>query len=278
MEGISTAGAQTMTKQSRQNVVSDPITTLLQNNFLFAPLGQAELENHLRDSPVVREKLYSNRPIYTAFRPNDWLDHLYIILDGGPVIMRSTPLDRVIGITYPGGCFGHSSLPVGFGTAVRAFPSLVEAYKTTDVVKVPVAVIAALYRDNTAFQNRYSLLFELQEKFQYHLLNCSAYPPQSVAALLRALIYQERSLGSQPQAPRNNDYTFDLPIDLIARACQLNHRTVEQVLKGLTRAGYLKANKNPDHQGADQVYIVDPEGLKEVYGATRDKVAWWPLK
>ncbi len=266
-----------MTKQSRQNVVSDPITTLLQNNFLFTALGQTELESYLPDNPIVREKLYSNRPIYTAFRPDNWLEYLYIIIDGGPVIMRSTPLDRVIGITYPGGCFGYSSLPVGFGTAARAFPSLVEAYKTTDVVKVPVAAITALYRDNTAFQNRYNLLFELQEKFQYHLLNCSAYPPQSVAALLRALIYQERSLGSQPQAPRN-DYTFDLPIDLIARACQLNHRTVEQVLKGLTRAGYLKANKNPDNQGADQLHIVDPEGLKEVYGATRDKVAWWPLK
>ena len=92
-----------MTKQSRQNVVSDPITTLLQNNFLFAPLGQAELESCLQDHPIVREKLYSNRPIYTAFRPDNWLDYLYIILDGGPVIMRSTPLDRVIGITYPGG-------------------------------------------------------------------------------------------------------------------------------------------------------------------------------
>jgi hypothetical protein len=166
---------------------------------------------------------------------------------------------------------------VGFGTAARAFPSLVEAYKTTDVVKVPLSAIAALYQDNADFQSRYNLLFELQEKFQYHLLNCSTYPPQSVAALLRALIYQERSLGSQPQTAKH-DYIFDLPIDLIARACQLNHRTVEQVLKGLTRAGYLKANKSTDHQGADQLHIVDPEGLKEVYGATRDKVAWWPLK
>ena len=125
-----------MTKQSRQNVVSDPITTLLQNNFLFAPLGQAELEGYLQDNPIAREKLYSNRPIYTAFRPDDWLEYLYIIIDGGPVIMRSTPLDRVIGITYPGGCFGHSSSPVGFGTAARAFPSLVEAYKTTDVTSL----------------------------------------------------------------------------------------------------------------------------------------------
>lgn len=28
----------------------------------------------------------------------------------------------------------------------------------------------------------------------------------------------------------------------------------------------------------NQVQAVDPEGLKEVYGATRDKVLWWPLK
>jgi DNA-binding IclR family transcriptional regulator len=91
------------------------------------------------------------------------------------------------------------------------------------------------------------------------------------------LIYQERSFGSQPKGG-NSEYRFDLPIDLIARACQLNHRTVEQVLKGMVRAGYLKAHKATDHHAADQVQILDPEGLKEVYGATRDKVAWWPLK
>ena len=118
---------------------------------------------------------------------------------GGPVIMRSTPLDRVIAIYYPGGCFGVRSLPVSFGTMAHGFPSLVEAYKTTDVVKIPLAVVERMYENDETFRQRYHLLFELREKFQYHLLNCSTYPPQAVASLLRALIYQERSLGSQPQ-------------------------------------------------------------------------------
>ncbi len=53
-----------------------------------------------------------------------------------------------------------------------------------------------------------------------------------MAAVLRGLIFQER----KPQGSKL-EYVFDLPIDLIARACQLNHRTVEQVLKGLTKVG-----------------------------------------
>lgn len=266
-----------MSRRSGQNVSSDPISVLCQQSFLFGAISLEDLRALVDPNLLVTEKLYSNRPIYTAFRPGTWLDYLYVVTDGGPVIMRSTPLNRVMGITYPGGCFGERSLPVGFGVAARAFPSLVEAYKTTDVIKVPLAIIQTLYTQNSEFQERYNLLFELQEKFQYHLLNCSTYPPQAVAALLRALIFQERSLGSQPKGNKT-DYTFDLPIDLIARACQLNHRTVEQVLKGLTRAAYLKANKSTDNTTADQVQVIDPEGLKEVYGATRDKVTWWPLK
>lgn len=252
------------------------MTTLIEKSFLFWQMGRDELRTYINPDHLVAEKLYSNRPIYTAFRADSWLDSLYVVIDGGPVIMRSTPLDRVIGITYPFGCFGARSLPVGFGSVARAFPSLVEAYKTTDVIKVPLAAIQALYSQSQTFQQRYDLLFELREKFQYHLLNCSTYPPQAVAALLRALIYQERSFGSQPHGNKG-EYCFDLPIDLIARACQLNHRTVEQVLKGLAKAGYLRASKSPE-QTVDDVYIVDPEGLKEVYGATRDKVPWWPLK
>jgi hypothetical protein len=52
---------------------------------------------------------------------------------------------------------------------------------------------------------------------------------------------------------------------------------VEQVLKGLTKAGYIKTDKLAESAN-DLVKVVDPEGLKEVYGATRDKVSWWPLK
>ncbi|MGF1569033.1 MAG: Crp/Fnr family transcriptional regulator [Nodosilinea sp.] len=255
---------------------ADLAVTLTQKSFLFRQMdGDALLDAVVAHAPGA-EKLYSNRPVYTAFRPQSWLEHLYVVVEGGPVIMRSTPLDRVMAITYPGGCFGMRSLPVGFGPVVRAFPSLVEAYKTTDVIKVPVAVVQALYDQHETFRQRYGQLLELREKFQYHLLNCSTYPPQAVAALLRALVYQERTLGSQP-GPEDLPYQFDLPVDLIARACQLNHRTVEQVLKGLTKAGYLKAGK-PSDQSTDLVQVIDPEGLKEVYGATRDKVPWWPLK
>lgn len=112
------------------------------------------------------------------------------------MIVRSTPLDRILALTYPGGCFGMRSLPVGAGAAMRAFSSLVEAYKTTNVVKIPVQVVQALYDQNETFRDRYTLLFELREKFQYQLLNCSTYPPQAVAAILRGLIFQERSLGA----------------------------------------------------------------------------------
>ena len=69
--------------------------------------------------------------------------------------------------------------------------------------------------------------------------------------------------------PKKNrkDTALDLPVDLIARACQLNHRTVEQVLKGMTKANYLSQIKGTDH-GVDEICITDPEALKEVYGAT----------
>lgn len=261
---------------SAANLAAKAIITLTTQSFLFRGLGQDPLLRNLDPDRLVTEKLYSNRPVYTAFRPNTWQEHLYVVIDGGPVIMHSTPLDRVIAMTYAGGCFGMRCLPVGAGAAARAFPSLVEAYKTTNVIKVPVQVVQDLYHQNETFRERYTLLFELREKFQYHLLNCSTYPPQAVAAVLRALIFQERSLGAQPKGHKL-EYVFDLPIDLIARACQLNHRTVEQVLKGLTKAGYLQTDKLTE-SASDLVKVVDPEGLKEVYGATRDKVPWWPLK
>lgn len=265
-----------MTKAKGPSLTAKTVKTLTTKSFLFRGLDQDPLLSTLDPEVLVAEKLYSNRPVYTAFRPNTWQEYLYVVIDGGPVIMHSTPLDRVMAMTYPGGCFGMRSLPVGFGVATRAFPSLVEAYKTTNVIKVPVQVVQDLYNQNEIFRERYALLFELREKFQYHLLNCSTYPPQAVAAVLRGLIFQERSLGSQPQGNKP-EYVFDLPIDLIARACQLNHRTVEQVLKGLAKAGYLKTDKLTEATH-DLVKVVDPEGLKEVYGATRDKVAWWPLK
>ena len=251
------------------------ISTLTRQCFLFRGLDAQKLSRQLNSESCVLEKLYASRPIYTAHLPDAPLDDLYVILDGGPVIVRSAPLDRVIALVYIGGCFGMLNLNVSYGRIYHGFPSLVEAYKTTDVVKIPQAVIQELYQNNSDFQARYTLLFELREKFRYHLLNCSTYPPQAVAALLRALIYQERSLGSQPT--KDGIFSFDLPIDIIARACQLNHRTVEQVLKGMTRAGLLKASTKSETT-TDLVHVCDPEGMKAVYGATRDKVSWWPLR
>jgi hypothetical protein len=253
----------------------DQALGLLRQNCLFRHLEAAELAQAIDPSELVFEKLYSNRPIYTAYRPGVSLQCLYVIVGGGPVLVRSSPLDRIIAIHYPQSCFGFESLPFGFGPASRRFPSLVEAYKTTDVLKVPVQKIQNLYEKNEVFRDRYNLLFELREKFEYHLLNCSTYPPQAVAALLRSLIYQERELGNQPNEAKI--YTFDLSIDIIARASQLNHRTVEQVLKGMEQNGLIETGRVKDMSG-DNLQVLDPEGMKEVYSTTRDKVSWWPLK
>jgi hypothetical protein len=247
------------------------LENLIQHNFLFKDLDPALLAKYLDPQQLVVEKLYSSRPIYTAFKPGSTLEHLYVIVDGGPIILRSSPLDRIIAITYNNSCFGMQNLALSYGKFSRAFPSLVEAYKTTDIIKIPLETIRLIHEESAVFRQRYGMMFELQAKFQYHLLNCSTYPPQAVAALLRALIYQERELGNQPQGEA---FVFDLPIEVIAKACQLNNRTVEQVLKGLTKAGMLKSHKTQD----DLVTVIDPEELKVVYGATRDKVSWWPLK
>ncbi|MBD1853725.1 Crp/Fnr family transcriptional regulator [Leptolyngbya sp. GB1-A1] len=260
-----------MGKRTERNLLD----ILVQQNYLFKNLDKKWLAAHLPVETLVAEKIYSNRLVYTAFRPDSYIEVLYLILEGGPVIIRSAPLDRIIALSYPGGCFGMRSLPVGYGSAGYAFPSQVEAYKTTSVIKIPLTVLQQIYETNETFRSRYDKLFELREKFQYHLLNCSTYPPQAVASLLRALVYQERSLGNQPNG--EGIYTFDLPIDIIARACQLNHRTVEQVIKGMHKVGLVEPTKDSDTSN-DILRVIDAEGLKETYSATRDKVSWWPLK
>jgi hypothetical protein len=254
---------------------ASPLHELLQTNYLFRNLDPTGLAPYLSPHDLTTEKLYSNRPVYTAFKPDTWLDVLYAVVGGGPVVIRSSPLDRIIALSYPGSCFGMRNLPLGFGQVGRAFPSQVESYKTTNVIKISLAAVKSLYQDNEVFRDRYDYLFELREKFQYHLLNCSTYPPQAVAAVLRALVYQERALGNQPNS--DGVYSFDLPIDLIARAAQLNHRTVEQVLKGMQKVGLVEVAK-PTEPSSDIIRVIDPEGLKETYSATRDKVPWWPLK
>jgi hypothetical protein len=255
--------------------IAHAVETLVQQNYLFQDFSPVELAEILNVSTLSAEKLYSNRPVYTAYRQGGSLEFLYLIVEGGPVIVRSSPLDRVLSIHYPGGCFGFGSIPIGFGKISLGFPSLVEAYKTTDVLKVPVKAVQRLYETEERFRDRYNVLFELHEKFQYHLLNCSTYPPQAVAALLRGLIYQERELGNQPNEA--GVYTFDLPIDIIARASQLNHRTVEQVLKGMEQNQLIETARSTD-LSSDTIRVLNAEGMKEVYSTTRGKVQWWPLK
>ncbi len=270
-----------MTKPVPESAEPCWIAELTENNFLFRGMAATELSNYLSAADCPLEKLYSGRPIYTAYLPDEPTDYLYALVSGGPVMVRSAPLDRAIALTYPGSCFGILDLDLEEMRVARGFPSLVEAYKTTDAVKIPRQAVRAIYKDNSDFRDRYHLLLELKEKFQYHLLNCSTYPPQAVAALLRALIYQERSLGNQPQQTDSKTgsdiFCFDLPVDIIARACQLNHRTVEQVLKGMIKVNLLKASAKSE-TASDLVRVCDAEGLKAVYGATRDKVSWWPLR
>jgi hypothetical protein len=263
-----------MATRSRHLEETDPVEILVEHNYLFRDFEVSWLKTYLSPESVTREKLYSNRPIYTAFQSERPLNVLYTIAAGGPIITRSTPLDRIIMLSYAGGCFGMRSLPFGHGAVYHAFPSQVEAYKTADVFKIASEAVQSLYQKSDIFRKRYDLLFELREKFQYHLLNCSTYPPQAVAALLRALIYQERELGNQPDS--QGIYLFDLPIDIIARASQLNNRTVEQVLKGMRQVGLIEPVQPDD--SSDVLRISDPEGLKETYSATRDKVSWWPLR
>ncbi|GAB4210656.1 MAG: hypothetical protein OHK0012_01480 [Synechococcales cyanobacterium] len=253
---------------------ASPIEQLIEKTFLFRGLDHDWLASYLTEDYVRTEKFFSSRTIYTAYKPGQPLELLFALISGGPVIVRSSPLDRVIAITYPGGCFGMRNLAVGYGTVRGAFPCAVEAYKTTQVISIRMEVVHRLYQESELFRSRYDFLFEMREKFEYHLLNCSAYPPQAVASLLRALIYQERELGSQPDP--DGLYSFDLAIDIIARACQLNVRTVEQVLKGLIHIGVIVQLK--DDHGSDILRVADPETLKEIYATTRDKVDWWPLR
>lgn len=262
-----------MAKRSLPKSTEDVLTRIVGGNYLFRGLDLQFLEKYLPAESLKVEKLFSNRPLYTAFLPDQDLDSLYVMLDEGLVITRSTPLDRIIAIHYAGSCFGLRNLPFSYGLATKSFPCLVESYKTTHVVKIPLAAVEQIYEASEPFRERYRFLFELQQKFEYHLLNCSTYPPQAVASLLRALIYQERELGNQPDAKGN--YVFDLPVDVIARACQLNQRTVEQVLKGMQQVELITIPKTDKE---DLVQIVSPEGLKEVYSATREKVSWWPLR
>ncbi|MEO1802616.1 MAG: Crp/Fnr family transcriptional regulator, partial [Cyanobacteria bacterium J06629_2] len=92
-----------MKKVNQQLQNSEPennLDRLTQHNFLFRGLDSTLITKHLEPEQLIIEKLYSSRPIYTAFRPDAALEHLYVVIDGGPIVVRSTPLDRIIAITY----------------------------------------------------------------------------------------------------------------------------------------------------------------------------------
>ncbi|MFM7579534.1 MAG: Crp/Fnr family transcriptional regulator, partial [Microcystaceae cyanobacterium] len=107
-----------------------PTSTLLEDlisqNYLFQGMTAAEVSNYIPPDSLKLETLFSNRPIYTAFLPDQFLDGLYLTLHEGIVITRSTPLDRIIAITYQNSVFGMRSLNFSYGLASRAFPCLVE--------------------------------------------------------------------------------------------------------------------------------------------------------
>ncbi|WP_218080202.1 cyclic nucleotide-binding domain-containing protein [Anthocerotibacter panamensis] len=249
---------------------------LSQRTFLFRDQPVERLAQYFSEESLTLQKLYPNRPIFMSHQPEEDLDTLYIVYAGGPVIARSAPLDRVICLIYEGGSFGEQDLPFSYGPAWTAFPTLFEPYKSTTVLKIALTALMQMYREVPQFQARYEEVFRLRCQFNYHLLNIGPYPPQAVAALLRAVIYQERFLGFQPHSAHGQEYyELDLPSDLISRACQLNQRTVEQVLEGM-RAQKLLAP--PQLDDSDLIRVIDPEALKEVYGATRHKVSWWPLR
>lgn len=160
-----------MTKQALEAAGLSWIAELTKNNFLFRGMTATELGDYLSDANCPLEKLYASRPIYTAYLPDEPTDYLYALVKGGPVMVRSAPLDRAIALTYPGSCFGILDLDLEEMRVARGFPSLVEAYKTTDAVKIPRLAVQAIYRDSAEFRDRYSLLLELKEKFQLSLIH-----------------------------------------------------------------------------------------------------------
>jgi hypothetical protein len=246
---------------------------LREKTYLFRDLTVEILHQYFPEQSLTLQQLYPNRPIFTSHQPDETIDTLYIVYAGGPVIARSAPLDRIISLIYQGGSLGEQDLPFSLARAWTAFPTTFEPYKTTTVLKIPLAHVRSLYDAVPAFRERYDEIFRLRAQFNYHLLNIGPYPPQAVAGLLRAVIFQERFLGFQPLAS-NGFYEIDLPSDVISRACQLNQRTVEQVLEGLRQQKFI-AEAEPD---TDIIRIINAEALKEVYGATRHKLSWWPLR
>ncbi len=72
-----------MTKQTKELKNLDPVESLAKNNFLFKGIDLPWLAQYLNSERLILEKLYSSRPIFTAFRPDTSLEYLYAVVDGG---------------------------------------------------------------------------------------------------------------------------------------------------------------------------------------------------
>ena len=46
------------------------------------------------------------------------------------------------------------NLALSYGNFSRAFPSLVEAYKTADVIKIPLEVVRSIHQESEIFRQR----------------------------------------------------------------------------------------------------------------------------
>lgn len=79
-----------MTAQAPSSPEAELAKLLIQTNYLFRDLEINWLAQYLSPDLTI-EKLYSNRPVYTAFRPNIFLDVLYIILSGGQLLLGVHP-------------------------------------------------------------------------------------------------------------------------------------------------------------------------------------------
>ncbi|MEO0836172.1 MAG: hypothetical protein AAFY16_09335 [Cyanobacteria bacterium J06642_3] len=109
-----------MNKSPKAPSESEFVDNLIHHNFLFKDLDSELIAKYINPEELIGEKLYSSRPVYTAFGTDTALEHLYLVVSGGPIVVRSTPLDRIIAITYSNSCFGMQNLALSYGNYSRA--------------------------------------------------------------------------------------------------------------------------------------------------------------
>lgn len=72
-----------MPGRAKRSPESGVLQLLVKGNCLFRGLEVSLLATYLEPEQIVSEKLYASRPVYTAFRPDRYLEHLYAIVAGG---------------------------------------------------------------------------------------------------------------------------------------------------------------------------------------------------